>query len=212
MASYAQQKSTWYVVVIVRGSHVPLVNKCMETNSLLWQSAPTTKGTAVPVGPLIDYIPRGMHIDFLLTDTEGFDANVLYGSRELFEKKKVSVYILELHMATFPPEKPSYASIRGIIKDLASMGYTCVFPLSRSTGDFTNADRLPSFVVVTGREGSFVESAKGWRNMMCYASWNATIAMLFEDVARRPTGIKSTCVNQWIEPIQWTTNRSVLFS
>ena len=46
-------------------------------------------------------------------------------------------------------------------------------PLLRGTRD-ANV-KIPLFVIVTGCDEAAVEDAKGWRNMVCYASWNESL-------------------------------------
>lgn len=167
-----------------------VLGECNEHNSLTAQNSENS--SAIEIKPLIELLPEGTHIDFLSTDTEGFDGNVFYGSRELFVSRRVSVYMFE--SGAFPAD-PRYTTLRGIIADLDSLGYDCYTPFDAPEARERAQGGRPLLGRITGCSEPVVENLIGWRNVLCYGRWNKTLQQVFcEMLMRNHTAERRTCV------------------
>eukprot|EP00759_Apiculatamorpha_spiralis_P057167 PhF_6_TR8475/c0_g1_i1/m.13249 len=150
-----------------------------ETVSL--NSATSSSDTVeTRVGPLQTLLPPGIgHIDFLSTDTEGFDRKVFEGARKLFVDRQISVYVFEVgfhvHRNTFA-SSPTY--LQEMLDELKSLGYRCLAP----AGKLLATDNLPQYVRLDNCSAvsGAAERLMGWNNILCYNQYNETLHDIFE--------------------------------
>lgn len=112
---------------------------------------------AVDVVTLDEFLPPSVtFIDVLLTDTEGFDFDVLAGARERFLKLgNVGIYIFEIHRG------PNKRGVHSVVSELESYGFQCYYPVHGS--------KLARHVVRISGEcwQQDYEKKRGWFNIVC---------------------------------------------
>lgn len=98
-------------------------------------------------------------IDVLLTDTEGFDAVVFSGAKQLLRERRVSLYMFEM--------VASHDANTAMLEELdRDFGFTCYFPSQRMAKARTD---LALFVPYLVRAGSAAAPKRisGWINALC---------------------------------------------
>jgi len=154
-----------------------------EQSSVAMVATAKTNDTAVEVSimALSDVVPLTTHIDFLSTDTEGFDYEVFSGARKFFEQKKVSVYVFEVHLE----KAPRKTLLSDFLSELDMLGYDCVMPTQRTRRDTHLKNvHVPMYAPVGNCRGAALERHIGWANFLCYDASNHTLQQVFGQLAK----------------------------
>eukprot|EP00760_Papus_ankaliazontas_P018081 PhM_4_TR17424/c0_g4_i5/m.87557 len=157
--------------------------------------------TAVEVMPLPQLLGGDdvFHVDYLSTDTEGFDYEVFLGAKPLFRRHKISVYVFETNFGMLPADHPNSLqngfSLTKMLTELHELGYRCLMPTERlrqkGKSKKSPPPPLPSYFDFTpclGKENqedeteearAIIESKVGFSNVLCYDTHNETVARVF---------------------------------
>jgi len=148
--------------------------------------------------PLSQIIPEGSHIDFLSTDTEGFDRHVFEGARDLFVQKRVSVYVFEVAFHLLPQFQWNGTYLTDFVTELSSLGYACMLPTGRASDADTSPMKQYIRLGPQCRPGA-IEGIVGWFNVLCYNHDNITLRQVFQEkIADRPRkDLKVPCPKNW---------------